>query len=159
MVVDQSTGKADQDRRQGGEPRALRHVPDGRGRATAADVPRNSVAHRPAAGAACASMRGRRRPMEQTTTAGVRLDEGKPTSSRLRDGPPDYFAAHGVGCDRISLRRHPGEAQNYPNRPGTRGMSVENAQAMAAHESLRTTKLYDRTADVITLDEVERIVI
>jgi hypothetical protein len=30
---------------------------------------------------------------------------------------------------------------------------------MAAHESPRTTKLYDRTADVITLDEVERIVI
>jgi len=25
---------------------------------------------------------------------------------------------------------------------------------MAAHESPRTTKLYDRTADVITLDEV-----
>jgi integrase/recombinase XerD len=30
---------------------------------------------------------------------------------------------------------------------------------MAAHESPRTTKLYDRTAGVITLDEVERIVI
>jgi len=39
------------------------------------------------------------------------------------------------------------------------GGTLENAQAMAAHESLRTTKLYDRTADVITLDEVERIVI
>jgi hypothetical protein len=26
---------------------------------------------------------------------------------------------------------------------------------MAAHESPRTTKFYDRTADVITLDEVE----
>jgi integrase/recombinase XerD len=30
---------------------------------------------------------------------------------------------------------------------------------MAAHESPRTTKLYDRTADMITLDEVERIVV
>jgi integrase/recombinase XerD len=30
---------------------------------------------------------------------------------------------------------------------------------MAAHESPCTTKLYDRTADVITLDEVERIII
>jgi integrase len=39
------------------------------------------------------------------------------------------------------------------------GGTLENAQAMAAHESPRTTKLYDRTADVITLDEVERIVI
>jgi hypothetical protein len=30
---------------------------------------------------------------------------------------------------------------------------------MAAHESPRTTKLYDRTGDEITLDEVERITI
>jgi hypothetical protein len=33
------------------------------------------------------------------------------------------------------------------------------AQAMAAHESPRTTKHYDRTGDEITLDEVERITI
>jgi site-specific recombinase XerD len=39
------------------------------------------------------------------------------------------------------------------------GGSLENAQAMAAHESPRTTKLYDRTGDEITLDEVERIAI
>ncbi len=37
------------------------------------------------------------------------------------------------------------------------GGTIENAQAIAAHESLRTTKLYDRTSDQITLDEVERI--
>jgi integrase len=37
------------------------------------------------------------------------------------------------------------------------GGTLENAQAMAAHESPRTTKLYDRTRDEITLDEVERI--
>ena len=30
-------------------------------------------------------------------------------------------------------------------------------QAIAAHESPRTTKLYDRTRDEITLDEVEKI--
>jgi hypothetical protein len=30
---------------------------------------------------------------------------------------------------------------------------------MAAHESPRATKLYDRTGDGITLDEVERITI
>ena len=39
------------------------------------------------------------------------------------------------------------------------GGTLENAHAMAAHESPRTTKLYDRTGDEITLDEVERIVI
>jgi hypothetical protein len=39
------------------------------------------------------------------------------------------------------------------------GGTIENAQAIAAHESPRTTKLYDRTADTITLDEIERIMI
>jgi integrase/recombinase XerD len=39
------------------------------------------------------------------------------------------------------------------------GGTIENAQAIAAHDSPRTTKLYDRTGDEITLDEVERIVI
>jgi len=39
------------------------------------------------------------------------------------------------------------------------GTLVEHAQAIAAHESPRTTKLYDRTSDEITLDEIERIVI
>lgn len=39
------------------------------------------------------------------------------------------------------------------------GGTLEHAQAIAAHESPRTTKLYDRTSDNITLDEVERIAI
>ena len=39
------------------------------------------------------------------------------------------------------------------------GGTLEVAQAIAAHESARTTKLYDRTANAITLDEIERIVI
>ncbi len=39
------------------------------------------------------------------------------------------------------------------------GGTIENAQAIAAHESPRTTKLYDRTSDEITLDEEERIII
>jgi site-specific recombinase XerD len=37
------------------------------------------------------------------------------------------------------------------------GGTLEKAQAMAAHESPRTTKLYDRTSDQVTLDKVERI--
>lgn len=39
------------------------------------------------------------------------------------------------------------------------GGTVENAQAIAAHESPRTTKLYDRTSDELTLDEIEKIMI
>jgi len=41
----------------------------------------------------------------------------------------------------------------HPTYQGT----IESAQAIANHESPRTTKLYDRTSDELTLDEVERI--
>lgn len=37
------------------------------------------------------------------------------------------------------------------------GGSLEHAQSIANHESARTTKLYDRTSDQISLDEIERI--
>jgi integrase/recombinase XerD len=37
------------------------------------------------------------------------------------------------------------------------GGTLETAQKIAAHESPRTTKLYDRTNDQLTLDEIERI--
>jgi len=36
---------------------------------------------------------------------------------------------------------------------------AENAQAIAAHESPRTTKLYGRRSDQISLSEIERILI
>jgi hypothetical protein len=39
------------------------------------------------------------------------------------------------------------------------GGTLENAQAMADHATPRTTHLYDRAGDEITLDEVERITI
>ncbi len=42
---------------------------------------------------------------------------------------------------------------NYLNHKGT----LEKAQQMAAHASPRTTKLYDRTNDQVSLDEVEKI--
>jgi integrase/recombinase XerD len=40
----------------------------------------------------------------------------------------------------------------------TNGGDLEKAQQMAAHESPRTTKLYDRRNDVVSLDEVEKVV-
>lgn len=39
------------------------------------------------------------------------------------------------------------------------GGTLEKAQQIAAHESPRTTKLYDRTSDELTLDEIERILV
>jgi hypothetical protein len=39
------------------------------------------------------------------------------------------------------------------------GGLLEYAQQKAAHKSVRTTKLYDRRNDQVTLDRVERIVL
>jgi integrase len=39
-----------------------------------------------------------------------------------------------------------------------RGGLLEHAQRTAAHASAKTTKLYDRRDDTVTLDEVEKIV-
>jgi integrase/recombinase XerD len=39
------------------------------------------------------------------------------------------------------------------------GGTNEEARLVAAHESPKITKSYDRTSDQITLDEVERIII
>ena len=39
------------------------------------------------------------------------------------------------------------------------GGTIETAQQIAAHESPRTTKLYDRTSDQLSLDEIEKVII
>ena len=39
------------------------------------------------------------------------------------------------------------------------GGTLEKAAAMANHASTRTTQLYDRRSDIVTLDEIERVVI
>jgi site-specific recombinase XerD len=64
--------------------------------------------------------------------------------------------ACGIGTDRICCHtfRATGITTYLEN-----GGTIENAQAIAAHESPRTTKLYDRTDDRLSLDEIERIAI
>jgi len=64
--------------------------------------------------------------------------------------------AVGIGIERISCHtfRATGITAYLEN-----GGTIEHAQAIAAHESPRTTKLYDRTNDTLTLDEIERIAI
>ena len=42
---------------------------------------------------------------------------------------------------------------------GLKGRNVEHAEQIAGHASPKTTRLYDRTADTVTVDEMERIVI
>jgi site-specific recombinase XerD len=109
---------------------------------------------------------------EYLTAAGIR-DHGKTPLFRsaagrtgiLTDRPMHRVDAYGM------VRRRTAEA-GFKGKLGCHvfratgitayleaGGTLENAQAMAAHESPRTTKLYDRTGDEITLDEVERITI
>jgi hypothetical protein len=49
------------------------------------------------------------------------------------------------------------QAPTVHSLPDPQGLA--GVARVAAHESPRTTKLYDRTGDEITLDEVERIAI
>ena len=44
-----------------------------------------------------------------------------------------------------------------PTGRGLKGGALEHAQEMAPHEGPRTTKLYDRTKERLTQDEVGRI--
>jgi integrase len=66
--------------------------------------------------------------------------------------------ACGGGRDRTKLGNHSFRATGitaYLKNGGT----LEKAAAMANHASTRTTQLYDRRRDELSLDEVERIVI
>jgi site-specific recombinase XerD len=82
-----------------------------------------------------------------TTNAMHRTDVYRMIQRRARDaGMTTKIGAHTFRATGITT---------YLNNGGT----LEKAQSMAAHESPRTTKLYDRTQDGITLDEVEKIVV
>ncbi len=66
--------------------------------------------------------------------------------------------APGIGADRQAAPGHTFRATGitaYLSNGGT----LEHAQRIAGHASPKTTKLYDRTADAVSLDEIERIVI
>jgi len=109
---------------------------------------------------------------EYIKTAGIADDDRSPLfrSAAGRTGTLTQSAMHRIDAYRM-IRRRTAEA-GFKTKLGCHtfratgltayleaGGTLENAQAMAAHESPRTTKLYDRTDDKITLDEVERIMI
>jgi site-specific recombinase XerD len=91
------------------------------------------------------STRGRSR--ELTTRAMSRFDAYKMIQRRAKGaGISSEIACHTFRATGIT---------EYLRNGGT----IEHAQQIAAHESPRTTKLYDRTSDAISLDEIERIMI
>ena len=71
-----------------------------------------------------------------------------------------YSGAYGGWVDGIGVLSF-SSSPTLSTKPGQlhlqNGGTLEHAQQIAAHESPRTTKLYDRTQDEISLDEVERI--
>src|SRR5271155_1922536 len=94
--ADEFAGEADQDRCQGGQPRPLRHVPDGRGRSATTDVQRNPHVHCPVAGATRTSVKGPRDQMRRARKAEARLDEDESAGSRPTSRQPIASAAHGT---------------------------------------------------------------
>src|SRR5208282_2735765 len=96
VVADEFAGEADQDRCQGGQPRPLRHVPDGRGRSATTDVQRNPHAHCPVAGATRTSVKGPRDQMRRARKAEARLDEDESAGFRPTSRQPIASAAHGT---------------------------------------------------------------
>jgi integrase/recombinase XerD len=58
-----------------------------------------------------------------------------------------------TGDSRYSTCCHTFRATTYLQNGGT----LEHAQTIANHESSRTTKLYDRTREELSFEEVERI--
>src|SRR5262249_46897461 len=74
LVADESEGKADQDRRESGEPRPVCCLPDGRGRHPTANVPGDFAIDRGTTTAAATSARVRRRSsrIQKHPTGGVR---------------------------------------------------------------------------------------
>ena len=66
-----------------------------------------------------------------------------------------YFSRNvGCGGGGSTVRRAGRRERGAP--VAANGGALEHAQEMAAHESPRTTKLYDRTKERLTQNEVER---
>ncbi|SIO07555.1 hypothetical protein SAMN05444166_2322 [Singulisphaera sp. GP187] len=84
-------------------------------------------------------------------TDGHQIGQGPSANCQGGRGPPDAHAgiATKIGCHSFRATG----ITNYLEHDGT----LEKAQQMAAHASPRKTKLYDRTNDQVTLDEVEKI--
>ena len=158
------------------------HRPDCR-RTSPASTASRSGSPKPATRGSNAAALGR-----PTPTAGRRLDDqalavlprraprpGPAGRALPEHGPrgapadgPGARAAGGPGDDQAARRgprgSRPRRAATRSGRRGSRrtcrtGGTLEHAQQIAGHASPKTTKLYDRTADTVTVDEIERIVI
>jgi integrase len=100
----------------------------------------------------------------------VRLRPQEPLFQTFRGDNPTGRAMSRREAHNMIRRRATAAGINAPVSPHSfraagitiyleNGGTLETAQKIAAHESPRTTKLYDRTNDQLTLDEIERIAV
>jgi len=105
---------------------------------------------------------------EYLTAAGIAGDAAGPLFRTWRGGelqcrPLDQSSAHRMVRRRLRQAGIRSQAGNHSFRATgitnylKNGGKLEIAQQMAAHASPRTTSLYDRRGDEISLDEIERI--
>jgi hypothetical protein len=67
------------------------------------------------------------------------------------------LAIPGGGCPAYGGRRRPGVQPGITISLSTGG-DLKKAKMLAAHKIARTTTLYNRRSDVVSLDEVEKVV-
>jgi hypothetical protein len=75
----------------------------------------------------------------------------------LLDNAAGASKTHVCAVARICGELSPIQAISCIGKDHTKVGQIGTFQQIAAHQSPRTTKLYDRTKDEISLDEVERI--
>src|SRR5262249_28933293 len=126
LVADEPEGEADQDRREGGEPRPLCYLPDGRGRHRTANVPGNSAPYRGTAAAATTSAS-----MRRSIVMRSRATEGRSVSECQRKRPDQtlnvIWGARNAGSHpRLPFglpgnpekRYRPRQSEVHPGNPG-----------------------------------------
>jgi hypothetical protein len=118
------------------------------------DWPKDQLAHRFRGGIAAEG--GKRRPLFiPQFSSGC----GTPPHRRVSHDAAPLAPSSVVGLGRVGRAPDDGREGIFAVRHGQpAGGTLENAQVMAAHESPRTTKLYDRTKERLTQHEIERIV-
>lgn len=62
-----------------------------------------------------------------------------------------------MGCFHLVARLRRSRERDHGHL--SNGGTIEHAQQIAGHAAPKTTKLYDRSADTVTVDEIQRIVI
>src|SRR6266852_1437172 len=141
VVANQPAREADQDRRKGGEPWALRDLPAGRGRSAATDVRRNPVADRPAARTASASMTENWRRVRQTTTVEVRLGSWQSREFWLREANQTAFlAVTRSAASKFCCREAPSDEGSRPTDSESGG--CRSTPRSAAHACSRFRELF-----------------